>query len=140
MEMLGTRMAALLATAPLRSRRGKERTMRRTATIAGIAAALALPSVAAAGSSPKLVAQIEPQPNAHVVTTNVKRQIALRVSTARVKARARIPELGDQQIPNAPKTPTLCQSAVVSIGQDERSGLELYTWSTCGRYGGVKFG
>jgi acyl-coenzyme A synthetase/AMP-(fatty) acid ligase len=125
-------------------RTGKEHTMRSTATILGVAAALAIPAVASAGVNPQVVAQVKPQVKAQVVKTKIstaqaKRQIALARRVA--AARARIPELGDQTIAKAPtKQPTICQGVLVSLGNDDRYGLQLYTRSLCGRQGGIPFG
>jgi hypothetical protein len=133
MVMHETRIVVATATTAL------VHNVRRAATIAGIAAALALPSVATAGSNSQ-VCQIKPRLKAHVVPANLKRQTAARLSTDGVEAGARIPELGDQQIPKVRTTPALCQGAVMFVGLHERYGLELYAWSTCGRSGGLRFG
>lgn len=126
--------------------------MKRTATIVGIAAALAVPAVASAGSNPEVVAQVKPQLKTQVVTQSVKAQVAKRqiarahrVSAARARALAkvRIPELGGGTISPAAKPESktsLCKGTLVSHGRLDGYGLELYTWSTCGNGGGLPFG
>lgn len=41
-----------------------------------------------------------------------------------------------------PKPKPACQGELVSLGMhgDDRLGLELYTWSVCGRRSGIPFG
>ena len=114
--------------------------MRSTATILGVAAALAIPAVASAGVNPQVVAQVKAQVvKTKISTAQAKRQIALARRVA--AARARIPELGDQTIAKAPtKQPTICQGVLVSLGNDDRYGLQLYKRSLCGRQGGIPFG
>jgi hypothetical protein len=53
-------------------RTGEEHTMKRTAIVVGIAAALAVPSAASAGNvTAQIVAQVRPQQTAQVITAQI---------------------------------------------------------------------
>lgn len=39
-----------------------------------------------------------------------------------------------------PKPPSACQAVVASLGSADGYGLQLYTWSVCGRRAGPAFG
>ena len=69
---------------------------------------------------------------------------ALVISSSSHGAAAGIPEQGGEKIATAvgAKPKPKCQGALVSLGTQgqEGFGLELYTWTVCGRRGGVPFG
>jgi hypothetical protein len=68
-------------------RTGKEHSMKRTAIVLGVAAALAVPSVASAGSNSQVVAQVKPQLKSQVVAQVVTAQVAkTHVAQAQVRA------------------------------------------------------
>jgi hypothetical protein len=122
----------------------KGHTVKRIATIAAIltTAAIAVPSVASAGNVARAKVQISAQivgvqtakvHRANAAVTVQRHSVALGLSPSSFASSIAI-------VP--PKKSPACKGTVLALGPDHAapSGLQLYTWSVCGRRTGIPFG